>query len=131
MDTNAGVVGQAAVDNILAHFGVKGQKWGVRRSQKSLDRAAGRNENDPRFMSDAELRSRLSRMQMEKQYKDLTKAPPTVSQKGAEQTASSLTKSYADKYTAAFLAGNVGKGSGPSLPPVQGPLRPPKPGGQQ
>lgn len=142
MDTNAGVVGQAAVDNILAHFGVKGQKWGVRRSQKSLDRAAGRNENDPRFMSDAELRSRLSRMQMEKQYKELTKAPPTVSQKGAkfvgkimtkvaEQTASSLTKSYADKYTAAFLAGNVGKGSGPSLPPVQGPLRPPKPGGQQ
>ena len=64
MDTNAGVVGQAAVDNILAHFGVKGQKWGVRRSQKSLDRAAGRNENDPRFMSDAELRSRLSRMQI-------------------------------------------------------------------
>lgn len=114
MDTNAGVVGQLAVDNILEHFGVKGQKWGVRRSQKQLARASGKT--DPKTLSDAELRSRLNRMQMEKQYKELTKAPPTVGQRGAkfvnkiltkvaEQTASSITKSYADKYAASLLAG--------------------------
>lgn len=31
------------VDVFLAHYGVKGMKWGVRRSQAQLDRAAGRD----------------------------------------------------------------------------------------
>lgn len=32
------------VDDFLMHFGVKGMKWGVTRSQASLDRASGRAE---------------------------------------------------------------------------------------
>lgn len=32
------------VDDFLMHYGVKGMKWGVTRSQASLDRAAGRAE---------------------------------------------------------------------------------------
>jgi hypothetical protein len=30
------------LDDILEHYGVKGMRWGVRRSQAELDRAAGR-----------------------------------------------------------------------------------------
>ena len=30
------------IDDVLEHYGVKGMRWGVRRSQAELDRAAGR-----------------------------------------------------------------------------------------
>lgn len=36
------------VEEFLAHYGVKGMKWGVRRSQASLDRAAGRKPARPK-----------------------------------------------------------------------------------
>lgn len=86
-------------DKELQHHGVKGMKWGVRKARNSKagksapsassDRSASgpteqksRKNNsfsskpDNRRMSDAELRSRLNRLQMEKQYKDLTATPP-------------------------------------------------------
>jgi hypothetical protein len=140
MDSDILSIGQKAVDDIL-HFGIKGQKWGVRRSRKQLARNAGRSENDPRFMSDEELRSKLNRMNMEKQYKELTKAPPSIAQKGqkfvgkvlnkvVDQTATSITKSYADKFAANLLASNTLSGNAPRLPSMQGPLRPPTFGGR-
>lgn len=57
----------------LAHYGVKGQKWGVRRrqSQASKDHATNRKLA---AMSDQELQQRLNRIRMEKQYKDLEKS---------------------------------------------------------
>lgn len=33
-------------EEYIAHYGVKGMKWGVRRSQEELDRAAGRKSED-------------------------------------------------------------------------------------
>lgn len=52
-------------DAFLAHYGVKGMKWGVRKKR------APRPESQ---MSDAELQRNIQRLNMEKQYRQLTGA---------------------------------------------------------
>ena len=80
-------------EEMLEHHGIKGQKWGVRRFQNEdgTRTAAGKKRErsrseDPahedynkahsgksvKDRSDAELRTRLNRLQMEKQYSQLT-----------------------------------------------------------
>ena len=95
-------------EEMLEHHGIKGQKWGVRRFQnKDGSRtAAGKKREQSRSedpahedytkahtgksvknMSDAELRNRLNRLQMEKQYSQLTSADTN---KGKEFVSKSL-----------------------------------------
>lgn len=73
----------------LYHWGVKGQKWGVRRYQNADGTltAAGKKRQSKmhddyrkvhdgksvKQLSDSELRARNNRLQMEAQYKQLTK----------------------------------------------------------
>lgn len=80
------------MDNTLKHYGILGMKWGVRRSPKELARARGGSPKKKTSsskakvktkkesisdLSDEELRRRVQRLQMEKQYRELT--PKTVS----------------------------------------------------
>ena len=74
--------------NQLVHYGIKGMKWGVRRTDAQLARARGKSEqksedarikatrkNDSknrRKLSDAELKQKIERLKLEKQFKDLT-----------------------------------------------------------
>lgn len=93
-------------NNYLQHFGVKGMKWGVHRYQnkdgtltpngKKHYRSGLTNQNNPEVhddyarrhskksisqMSDAELRDRINRMQLEQQYNQLN----DYSKKGKSQ----------------------------------------------
>jgi hypothetical protein len=68
-------------ETYLAHYGVKGMRWGVRRSLAQLGRAlkgstVKKSDAPPKpkpkpvsEMSDSELRARLDRLNMERQYK--------------------------------------------------------------
>lgn len=68
----------------LYHYGVLGMKWGVRRSDAQLARAKktkAQKESEVRkradvknrgTLSDAELKQKINRLQMEKQLRELT-----------------------------------------------------------
>lgn len=86
-------------ENVLEHHGVLGQKWGVLRSKSALykaglkervrKRSSEKNQNEsktdsssktskkttnPKKMSDADLNKAIQRLQLEKQYRDLSKS---------------------------------------------------------
>lgn len=96
-------------NNELRHYGILGMKWGVRRTEQQLARARGKvselenklerktgsskkaspstpdsapKKRSVKEMSDDELRSKIQRLQMEKQYKDLSKSEVQKTSKG-------------------------------------------------
>jgi len=86
-------------DDILEHYGVKGMKWGVRRSREqidadSADKAVARelnkkikkNRGNTNALSNQELQSVITRMNLEQQYSNLTTKQngKSAAQKGAE-----------------------------------------------
>ena len=70
------------MENELYHFGIKGMKWGIRRYQNkdgSLTAAGKKRYSDSssvndgiKDLTDQELRDRINRLNLEKQYQDLT-----------------------------------------------------------
>ena len=63
----------ALIDRVLSHHGVKGMRWGVRRSRKQLARSAGaQKRKSVKDLSDEELRKAVNRMNMEQQYTRLS-----------------------------------------------------------
>lgn len=69
-------------EEFFEHYGIKGMKWGVRRSREQLARLRGdkspktpskKSGRDARLssISDKELQSRINRLNMEKNYKRL------------------------------------------------------------
>ena len=72
-------MGKMINEEELMHYGVMGMRWGVRRASKrsggSKKKKASRQpqqQQQKRRMSNKELQSRVKRMQLEKQYRDLT-----------------------------------------------------------
>jgi len=96
----------------LTHYGVPGMRWGKRKgsssSASSSSKSKGKSDKeDISKMSDEELKKRVARLNLEKQYRDLTdpsKGGKTTN-KGAKAATNimgnigkSLVTSYAIKY---------------------------------
>lgn len=58
----------------IYHYGVKGMKWGIRKSPNRIGRKRTARKHVSE-MSDEELRKQINRLNQEKQYKDLTASP--------------------------------------------------------
>lgn len=83
------------IDDVLEHYGIKGMKWGVRRSDEQLARARGRRKTKevspdaerakesfkkarkggPQALSNKELQELNKRLNLEQQYSRLTEKP--------------------------------------------------------
>ena len=81
------------MSNTIYHYGIKGQKWGIRRFQNSdgslTNAGKKRYSEDPSYteahskkpvsqMSNEELKRRNARLNLEKQYNDLTRKKSTA-----------------------------------------------------
>ena len=97
-------------DNELYHHGIKGMKWGVRRTPAQLGHkpsklTTSQRKTEMKKMSDTELRNRINRIQMEKQYMQLTAPEVSAGKKfvkdvlvnAAKQTATSYVSKYMNK----------------------------------
>lgn len=87
------------IESILAHYGIKGQKWGVRRKRPSSEPAHGDAKRSKRVVSRAresgtdaisnkDLRAAIERMNLEQQYNRLR--PKTNSEKAKAWIAQTL-----------------------------------------
>lgn len=69
-------------DDELAHYGKKGMRWGVRKSDSSSDSTPEKPKGpDVSKMSDDELRTAINRLKMEKEFKKLTQPEVSMGRK--------------------------------------------------
>lgn len=81
-------------EEILSHYGIKGMKWGVRRTPAQLDAASSQDSKKvrasraklksegSRALSNQELQEVVTRMNLEQQYRNLSSKEPSRLSRG-------------------------------------------------
>ncbi len=103
-------------EKILEHSGVLGMRWGIRRGSSSSS-SASEDHNKLRSLrkkkgkelTDAEIKSALSRLKLEKEYKDLTKREVSGFEKAAKGVIADAAKETAKKYVAQYMGVGIEK----------------------
>ena len=84
-------------EDFLEHYGTKGMKWGVRKSSTKSSKSSPAEKAAK--LSDSDLKAKVNRLNMEKQYISLTsekaKANRSILKKGSEYVGS-VVKENAD-----------------------------------
>ena len=109
--------GVMEVENFLAHYGVKGMKWGVRKDQPYVPGSADAEtatklktravSEGTRALSNQELQSLVTRMNLEQQYSRLN---PQTKSVGREFTELAL------RASAPLIVGALSSHLGPAAP---------------
>lgn len=106
------------MNNELNHHGIKGQKWGIRRFQNKdgsltpAGRKRQKQDSGPihedyskshdtksvKSMSDKELRDRINRLNMERQYAQLTATEKSIGRKIVSEVLLNVGKELAKEY---------------------------------
>lgn len=104
---------QEKLDEHLAHYGVPGQKWGVRRSSRQLARSnkgITKYREKAKTLTDAELNTRIKRLETEKKYRDLNKKTVGAGQKHINEVLVHIGKESAKKVGTNLTVHAVKKG---------------------
>ena len=111
-------------NNELYHYGVLGMKWGVHKNRTNTSGSTKSKKKSPdmhedykeahskksvKSMSDAELRKRIDRLQMEKQYKDLKPSNISSGKKAVNKIIKAGTTVAAITTTGLTIYNNVDK----------------------
>lgn len=97
------------INNALAHFGIKGMRWGVRRNSVSKVRSKTPTaRTKAKKMSDDELQTAIKRMELEKKYVELDSKTSTVGKQYAKGLIQEFGKSAGKEVVGAVVAGTIG-----------------------
>lgn len=100
-----------SVEDFLAHHGVLGMHWGVRRSVREAQRRRARYKvvNNRHRLSDSDLSSYIGRLQAEKQLKDLVESDLDPGKAAAKETLGLVGKTAVTAVIGTALTFGVGK----------------------
>lgn len=106
-------------DEFLMHFGIKGMKWGHRTGGTSTTPAIATSADHKvssklkrkkvSQMSNAELKTLNTRLQMEKQHKELTKKNKSIGKKILDDILVSAAKETAKSYVSSVMKETIKK----------------------
>lgn len=92
--------GAELTDDFLSHYGVLGMKWGKRKGSSGASVKKAKKNPKASTMSDAELRTKINRLQMEKQYKQLT----TKDRSAASRFVGDIVRESAKKTVSSYVS---------------------------